>query len=149
MPLMQSQPRGEAELAIRRPENAIARHPPRQSRISVIDVVDGRPGADLPGVLAKHRPDPDPCVRAFRWQRNGSGSGEGNGNGANHGDESSPAHVSSGERGKLICLTTYARKAHFHYHQESRVYVLALLKEIPEFVRTVLPIWKRYFSKDA
>jgi len=55
-------------------------------------------------------------------------------------------HVNSGERGKLICLTTYARKAHFHYQQESHVYVLDLLKEIPEFVRTVLPVWKRYFA---
>ena len=39
-------------------------------------------------------------------------------------------HVSSGERGKLICLTAYARKAHFHYHQEAHVYLLDLLKEI-------------------
>ncbi len=74
------------------------------------------------------------------------GNGNGNGNGAGHGDDSSPAHVSSGERGKLICLTTYARKAHFHYQQEARLYVLDLLKEIPEFVRTVLPVWKRYFT---
>jgi superfamily II DNA or RNA helicase len=78
---------------------------------------------------------------------NGNGNGNGqNGNGAAHGDEPSPAHVNSGERGKLICLTTYARKAHFHYQQESHVYVLDLLKEIPEFVRTVLPVWKRYFT---
>jgi superfamily II DNA or RNA helicase len=77
---------------------------------------------------------------------NGNGNSNGNGNGPNHGDESLPAHVSSGERGKLICLTTYARKAHFHYQQESRVYVLDLLKEIPGFVRTVLPVWKRYFT---
>jgi superfamily II DNA or RNA helicase len=77
---------------------------------------------------------------------NGSGNGQGNGNGAGHGDESLSTHVSSGERGKLICLTTYARKAHFHYQQEARVYVLDLLKEIPEFVRTVLPVWKRYFT---
>jgi superfamily II DNA or RNA helicase len=77
---------------------------------------------------------------------NGNGHGNGTGNGASHGDDSAPAHVSSGERGKLICLTTYARKAHFHYQQESRVYILDLLKEIPEFVRTVLPVWKRYFT---
>jgi superfamily II DNA or RNA helicase len=77
---------------------------------------------------------------------NGHSEANGNGNGAGHGEDPPPAHVSSGERGKLICLTTYARKAHFHYHQETRVYVLDLLKEIPEFVRTVLPIWKRYFT---
>ena len=77
---------------------------------------------------------------------NNHSNGSGDGNGAHQGDESLPAHVSSGERGKLICLTTYARKAHFHYCQESHVYVLDLLKEIPEFVRTVLPIWKRYFT---
>jgi superfamily II DNA or RNA helicase len=76
----------------------------------------------------------------------GNGNGNGDGSGVNHADETLPAHVSSGERGKLICLTTYARKAHFHYQQEARLYVLDLLKEIPEFVRTVLPIWKRHFS---
>jgi superfamily II DNA or RNA helicase len=80
-------------------------------------------------------------------QSNGNGNGiSHNGNGAAHGDESLLAHVNSGERGKLICLTTYARKAHFHYRQESHVYVLDLLKEIPGFVRTVLPVWKRYFT---
>jgi superfamily II DNA or RNA helicase len=75
----------------------------------------------------------------------GNGSGSGNGNGTGNGDGASAAHVSSGERGKLICLTTYARKAHFHYQQESHVYVLDLLKEIPEFLRTTLPVWRRYF----
>jgi len=80
---------------------------------------------------------------------NGNGYGDGADHGGNvgePGDESLLAHVTSGERGKLICLTTYARKAHFHYHQQSRVYVLDLLKEIPGFVRTVLPVWKRYFT---
>ncbi len=78
---------------------------------------------------------------------NGNGNGNGhNGTGAAPGDETSAAHVTSGERGKLICLTTYARKAHFHFQQESHVYMLDLLKEIPEFVRTVLPVWRRYFT---
>ena len=63
-----------------------------------------------------------------------------------NGDGAAPAHVSSSERGKLICLTAYARKAHFHYHQESHVYVLDLLQEIPEFLRTTLPVWRRYFT---
>ena len=75
----------------------------------------------------------------------GNGNGSGNGNGTGNGDGASAAHVSSGERGKLICLTTYARKAHFRYQQESHVYVLDLLKEIPEFLRTTLPVWRRYF----
>ena len=81
-------------------------------------------------------------------QANGNGHSNGNGNGNGHapGDGASPAHVSSSERGRLICLTTYARKAHFHYHQESHVYMLALLKEIPEFLRTVLPVWRRTFA---
>ena len=75
-----------------------------------------------------------------------NGNGNGNGDGHAHSDGASSAHVSSSERGRLICLTTYARKAHFHYQQESHVYVLALLKEIPEFLRTVLPVWKRTFA---
>jgi superfamily II DNA or RNA helicase len=91
--------------------------------------------------------NPDRSRHPALGQAGGNGNGlEHNGIGADHVDESLPAHVSSGERGKLICLTTYARKAHFHYHQESRVYVLDLLKEIPEFLRTVLPVWKRYFT---
>jgi hypothetical protein len=78
----------------------------------------------------------------------GQANGNGNGNGNEHanGDGAAPAHVSSSERGKLICLTAYARKAHFHYHQESHVYVLDLLPEIPEFLRTLLPVWRRYFT---
>jgi len=90
-------------------------------------------------------PDRSRCPALGQSGGNGNGSGT-NGNGASHGDESPPAHVSSGERGKIICLTTYARKAHFHYQHESHVYALDLLKEIPEFVRTVLPVWKRYFT---
>ena len=76
----------------------------------------------------------------------GQANGNGNGNGHANGDGAAPAHVSSSERGKLICLTAYARKAHFHYHQESHVYVLDLLPEIPEFLRTLLPVWRRYFT---
>jgi hypothetical protein len=76
----------------------------------------------------------------------GQANGNGNGNGNGHGNGDAPAHVSSSERGKLICLTAYARKAHFHYHQEAHVYVLDLLPEIPEFLRTLLPVWRRYFT---
>ncbi|MBI5691576.1 MAG: DEAD/DEAH box helicase [Verrucomicrobia bacterium] len=54
-------------------------------------------------------------------------------------------HVSSSERAKLIGLAAYARKAHFQYHQETGVYTLESLVEIPNFLRSVLPAWKRLF----
>jgi superfamily II DNA or RNA helicase len=54
-------------------------------------------------------------------------------------------HVSSGERAKLIGLAAYARRAHFHYDQETGVYLLGSLTEIPNFLRTVLPVWRRIF----
>ncbi len=56
------------------------------------------------------------------------------------------SHVSSGERAKLIGLAAYARKAHFHYHQDSGVYTMESLVEIPNFLRTVLPAWRRLFT---
>jgi superfamily II DNA or RNA helicase len=55
-------------------------------------------------------------------------------------------HVTSGERAKLIGLAAYARKAHFHYHQDTGVYVMESLVEIPNFLKTVLPAWKRLFA---
>ena len=54
-------------------------------------------------------------------------------------------HVTSGERAKLIGLAAYARKAHFHYNQESGVYLMESLVEIPNYLKTVLPTWKRLF----
>jgi superfamily II DNA or RNA helicase len=54
-------------------------------------------------------------------------------------------HVTSGERAKLIGLAAYARKAHFHYDQETGVYLLESLVEIPNFLRTGLASWKRAF----
>ena len=54
-------------------------------------------------------------------------------------------HVSSGERAKLIGLAAYARKAHFHYNQNTGAYVMESLVEIPNFLRTVLPTWRRLF----
>ena len=54
--------------------------------------------------------------------------------------------VSSGERAKLIGLAAYARKAHFHYHQDTGVYLLESLVEIPNFLKTVLPAWKKMFA---
>jgi superfamily II DNA or RNA helicase len=54
-------------------------------------------------------------------------------------------HVSSGERAKLIGLAAYARKAHFHYNQDTSVYVMESLVEIPNFLKTVLPAWRRLF----
>jgi superfamily II DNA or RNA helicase len=55
-------------------------------------------------------------------------------------------HVSSGERAKLIGLAAYARKAHFHYHQETGAYVLESLVEIPNFLKTTLSPWRRMFA---
>jgi superfamily II DNA or RNA helicase len=55
-------------------------------------------------------------------------------------------HISSSDRAKLIGLAAYARKAHFHYLQDSGVYLLESLVEIPNFLRTVLPAWRRLFT---
>lgn len=55
-------------------------------------------------------------------------------------------HVSSGERTKLIGLAAYARKAHFHYNQQTGVYVLESLVEIPNFLKVTLPAWRRLFA---
>ncbi len=55
-------------------------------------------------------------------------------------------HVTSGERAKLIGLAAYARKAHFFYHQETGVYLMESLVEIPNFLKTVLPAWRRMFA---
>jgi superfamily II DNA or RNA helicase len=55
-------------------------------------------------------------------------------------------HVSSSERAKLIGLAAYARKAHFHYHQDSGVYLMESLVEIPNFLKTVLPAWRKMFE---
>jgi superfamily II DNA or RNA helicase len=55
-------------------------------------------------------------------------------------------HVSSSERAKLIGLAAYARKAHFHYNQETGVYIMESLVEIPNFLKTVLPAWKKLFT---
>jgi len=54
-------------------------------------------------------------------------------------------HISSGERSKLIGLAAYARKAHFSYNQDSGVYVLQSLVEIPNFLKVTLPAWRRLF----
>lgn len=56
------------------------------------------------------------------------------------------AHVSSSERAKLIGLAAYARKAHFHYKQDTGVYLMESLVEIPNFLKTVLPAWRRLFT---
>ena len=55
-------------------------------------------------------------------------------------------HVSSSERAKLIGLAAYARKAHFQYNQETGVYIMESLVEIPNFLKTVLPAWKKMFA---
>ncbi|MGH7943656.1 MAG: DEAD/DEAH box helicase [Opitutaceae bacterium] len=55
-------------------------------------------------------------------------------------------HVTSGERAKLIGLAAYARKTHFHYNQETGVYIMESLVEIPNFLKTVLPAWRKLFT---
>lgn len=55
-------------------------------------------------------------------------------------------HISSAERAKLIGLAAYARKAHFQYNQETGVYLLESLVEIPNFLRSVVPAWRRMFT---
>ncbi|MFA6960317.1 MAG: DEAD/DEAH box helicase [Opitutaceae bacterium] len=56
------------------------------------------------------------------------------------------ATVSSSERAKLIGLAAYARKAHFAYNQVTGLYVLGSVVEIPNFLRTTLPAWKKLFA---
>jgi superfamily II DNA or RNA helicase len=56
--------------------------------------------------------------------------------------------VGSGERAKLIGLASYARKAHFVYRQESGVYLMGSVAEIPNFLRSTLPAWKKIFGID-
>jgi superfamily II DNA or RNA helicase len=55
-------------------------------------------------------------------------------------------HVTSAERAKLIGLAAYARKAHFHYSQDTGVYLMESLVEIPNFMKVVLPAWRRMFA---
>lgn len=55
-------------------------------------------------------------------------------------------HASPSERTKLIGLAAYAKKAHFVYDQESGVYTMQSLVEIPNFLRVVLPAWKKLFA---
>jgi len=56
------------------------------------------------------------------------------------------ATVTSSERAKLIGLAAYARKAHFSYNQVTGLYVLGSVVEIPNFLRTTLPAWKKLFA---
>jgi SNF2 family DNA or RNA helicase len=63
-----------------------------------------------------------------------------------HAGSNGNAHVSSGERAKLIGLAAYARKAHFQYNQDTGVYLMESLVEIPNFLKVTLPLWKRLFA---
>jgi superfamily II DNA or RNA helicase len=55
------------------------------------------------------------------------------------------AHVTSGERAKLIGLAAYARKAHFTYNATTGIYLMESVVEIPNFLKVTLPAWKRLF----
>ena len=39
-------------------------------------------------------------------------------------------------------LAAYARKAHFQYNQDTGIYIMESLVEIPNFLKTVLPAWR-------
>ena len=56
------------------------------------------------------------------------------------------ATVTSSERAKLIGLAAYARKAHFTYSQQTGVYLLASVVEIPNFLKSTLAAWKKLFA---
>ena len=58
-------------------------------------------------------------------------------------------HLNATDRAKAIGLATYARKAHFHFHPDQHAYVLELVREIPEFLRNVLPQWRKHFSVEV
>ncbi|MCF3651861.1 DEAD/DEAH box helicase [Synoicihabitans lomoniglobus] len=55
-------------------------------------------------------------------------------------------HVTSGERAKLIGLAAYARKAHFQYSNDTGVYLMANVGEIPNFLQRTLSAWRRLFT---
>ncbi len=55
-------------------------------------------------------------------------------------------HVTSGERAKLIGLAAYARKAHFHYSNDTGLYLMDNVVEIPNFLKTTLSAWRRLFA---
>ena len=63
-----------------------------------------------------------------------------------HAGTNGNGHVSSGERAKLIGLAAYARKTHFQYNQDTGVYLMESLVEIPNFLKVTLPLWRRVFS---
>lgn len=63
-----------------------------------------------------------------------------------YGQGGTAAAQTSAERSKVIGLATYARKAHFRFHQDRHLYVLEAVKEIPEFLRTTLPVWRKHFA---
>ena len=54
--------------------------------------------------------------------------------------------VTSGERAKLIGLAAYARKAHFQYANDTGVYLMSNVSEIPRFLQGTLSSWRRLFQ---
>lgn len=54
--------------------------------------------------------------------------------------------ATSGERAKLIGLAAYARKAHFQYNNETGVYLMENVAEIPNFLKGTLSAWRRLFA---
>jgi superfamily II DNA or RNA helicase len=58
-------------------------------------------------------------------------------------------HLGSADRAKAIGLTSYARKAHFHFHPDKHAYILELVREIPDFLRNMLPHWRKHFHVEV
>ena len=101
------------------------------------------PGVSRPLVLAFKTKTAGLTFQAFWAEADGKTRHPALGNAAH---ANGNGHVTSGERAKLIGLAAYARKAHFHYHQDTGLYVLESLVEIPNFLKTTLPAWRRMFT---
>jgi superfamily II DNA or RNA helicase len=89
-----------------------------------------------------------PAGLAFEafWQNPGDGTRvPALGQAASDAAKSQPA-ITSAERARLIGLAAYSRKAHFSYDQKTGVYLLGSIGALPDFLRTILPAWKRLFA---
>lgn len=117
--------------------NGLAHPPPTKAR------APSAPGSSRPLLLVFKTKSAGLTFQAFWAEADGKTRHPALGAAA-HADGN--GHVSTSERSKLIGLAAYARKAHFHYNQQSGVYVLESLVEIPNFLKVTLPAWRRLFA---
>ncbi|MDR0901331.1 MAG: DEAD/DEAH box helicase [Opitutaceae bacterium] len=54
--------------------------------------------------------------------------------------------ITSAERARLIGLAACSRKAHFAYDQKTGLYLLGSIGALPDFLKNILPAWKRLFA---